>query len=274
MRPPLPIARGLKRSRVLQRRGGFHPTSSSEGRKNIMPVTLLISVGGAPGPIVYSIRRNQPECIIFFVSAASRRVVSGEILPQLLQDPGRLPDHEFIVTPDEQDLGLSTFVLMNEVPAALRRLNVTDVEWPQLVDYTGGTKTMSASVVWASSRYPCVMSYIGAADAGGRTREGLGTVVDGREVCILRQNTGTGSSEKVSVQAETGRDRIFRNLPKGHWCVIHRIFRCQTSEDKMTSRERTTRCPDASRPCSVMVIVSAGVTQQARLRKVDPTRRG
>ena len=92
------------------------------------------------------------------------------------------------MTPDEQDLGLSTFVLMNEVPAALRRLNVTDVEWPQLVDYTGGTKTMSASVVWASSRYPCVMSYIGAADAGGRTRDGLGTVVDGRGVCILRQN--------------------------------------------------------------------------------------
>ena len=153
-----------------------------------MPVTLLLSVGGAPGPIVYSIRQNQPECIIFFVSAASRRLVSGEILPQLMQNPGRLPDHEFIVTPDEQDLGLSTFVLMNEVPAALRRLNVTDVEWPQLVDYTGGTKTMSASVVWASSRYPCVMSYIGAADAGGRTRDGLGTVVDGREVCILRQN--------------------------------------------------------------------------------------
>jgi len=189
MRHPLPIARGMKRGWVLQRRRGpFHPTFSSEGRKNNMPATLLISVGGAPGPIVYSIRQNQPECIIFFVSAASRRLVSDKILPQLLQDPGRLPDHEFVVTPDEQDLGLSTFVLMNEVPAALRRLNVTDVEWPRLVDYTGGTKTMSASVVWASSRYPCVMSYIGAADAGGRTRDGLGTVVDGREVCILRQN--------------------------------------------------------------------------------------
>ena len=106
MRPPLPIARGLKRSRVLQRRGGFHPTSSSEGRKNIMTVTLLLSVGGAPGPIVYSIRQNQPECIIFFVSAASRRLVSDKILPQLLQDPGRLPDHEFIVTPDQQDLAV------------------------------------------------------------------------------------------------------------------------------------------------------------------------
>jgi len=33
-----------------------------------MPVTLLLSVGGAPGPIVYSIHQNQPECIIFFVS--------------------------------------------------------------------------------------------------------------------------------------------------------------------------------------------------------------
>ncbi len=179
-----------------------------------MPVTLLLSVGGAPGPIVYSIRQNQPEYIIFLVSAGSRRLVSEKILPQLLQDPGRIPDHEFIVTPDEQDLGLSTFVLMNEVPAALRRLNVTDVEWPQLVDYTGGTKTMSASVVWASSRYPCVMSYIGAADAGGRTREGLGTVVDGREVCILRQNPGTGSSEKYPFRLRQGGTVSFEIYPR------------------------------------------------------------
>lgn len=151
-------------------------------------VTLLISVGGATGPIVYSIRRNQPQKVIFFVSLDSRSLVTSTILPQLMEDPGTIPDLEFVVTPNEQDLGQSTFVLMSEVPSAMRRLNVADLKWPQMVDYTGGTKTMSAALIWASSQHPCKMSYIGAGDVEGRAKDGLGTVIDGREVHFIQDN--------------------------------------------------------------------------------------
>jgi CRISPR-associated protein (TIGR02710 family) len=151
--------------------------------------TLLVSVGGAPGPIVFSIRQNRPEKILFFVSAGSRHLVSEKILPELLNDePRRLLDHEFIVTPDEQDVGACVFALMQDVPAALKRLGIVDASWADFVDYTGGTKSMSAAMVWASSRFPCKMSYVGTPTAEGRAKGGLGIVIDGRELCFLQEN--------------------------------------------------------------------------------------
>ncbi|MBI4444692.1 MAG: TIGR02710 family CRISPR-associated protein [Acidobacteria bacterium] len=153
-----------------------------------MPSTLLISVGGTPGPIIFSIRQHGAERVLFFTSPGSRRLVTDEILPALLQDPGRLPDHEFIVTEDEQDLGETVFTLLREVPRALRRLGERELEWPDLVDYTAGTKTMSAALILASSRYPCRVAYIGTPDSSGRTKEGLGVVIEGKERMFRQEN--------------------------------------------------------------------------------------
>lgn len=153
-----------------------------------MSSTLLISVGGTPGPVIFSIRQHHPERVIFFVSPASRTMVKDEILPALLKEPGHLPDHEFVVAPDEQDLGESVFSLQAEVPAALRRLGAADELWPCWVDYTAGTKTMSAALVLAASKYPCRVSYVGTPDASGRTRGGLGVVIDGRERVFRQEN--------------------------------------------------------------------------------------
>jgi CRISPR-associated protein (TIGR02710 family) len=151
------------------------------------PSVMLISVGGSPAPIVRSIELNRPARIVFFVSRGSYASVTGEILPAVLAAVGRLPPHECVVTPDEQDVGLSVFALLREVPAAMRKLG-EKAEWPELVDFTGGTKVMSAALVWAASRFPCTFSYIGSATPESRTRGGLGVVVDGREKCLLREN--------------------------------------------------------------------------------------
>lgn len=61
-------------------------------------------------------------------------------------------------------------------------------KWPELVDYTGGTKSMSAAVVWASSCFACKFSYVGTDEPGTRTKGGLGIVVGGKEKCLLREN--------------------------------------------------------------------------------------
>jgi CRISPR-associated protein (TIGR02710 family) len=151
--------------------------------------TLLVSVGGTPAPVIFSIRHCRPERVIFFVSPGSRGLVTEAVLPALLQDPGRLPDHEFVVTPDEQDLGESVLTLLREVPLALRRLGRPSTEtWPGLVDYTAGTKTMSAALILASSKHPCRVIYIGTDSPLARSKGGLGIVLDGRDKAFLQEN--------------------------------------------------------------------------------------
>ncbi len=152
------------------------------------PTVLLASVGGTPAPVIFSIRQHNPDKIVFFASSDSRRIINDSILPALFTATGRIPEHEFIITPDEEDVGASTFELLNRMPEALRKLNVKGVIWPNLIDYTGGTKTMSAAVVWASSRYPCRFSYIGSLTSEHRNKGGLGIVLDGREKCFLIEN--------------------------------------------------------------------------------------
>ncbi len=150
-------------------------------------LVMLASVGGTAAPVIRSIQESRPAKIIFFTSTGSYGSVTAEIVPAIMPALGCIPPHEIVQTPDEQDLGQSTFCLLREVPAAMRKLG-ENAEWPPLVDFTGGTKVMSAALVWASSRYPCQFSYIGADTAASRTKGGLGIVVDGQERCLLREN--------------------------------------------------------------------------------------
>ena len=47
---------------------------------------------------------------------------------------------------------------------------------------------MSSAVVWASAKFPCKLSYIGTPDSSGRTKNGLGVVIDGRERRFIIEN--------------------------------------------------------------------------------------
>lgn len=149
---------------------------------------LLISVGGSTRPIVYSILKNRPDRIIFFTSSGTYDLVTSGILPEVSKELGMIPPHEIVVTPDAQHVGESAFALLDEVPRALIKFGETELTWPELVDYTGGTKSMSAALVWASSGFPCRFSYIGSDSPEARSRGGVGIVLDGRERCFIREN--------------------------------------------------------------------------------------
>ncbi len=154
---------------------------------HLPPQSLLVSVGGSPAAIVKSIELNRPGAVIFFVSRGSYGSVTQDILPAVLKAGGRIPPHEIVVTPDEQDVGASTFALLHDVPNALRKLGIEGA-WPEMIDFTGGTKPMSAALVWAASRFPCTFSYIGGATPESRTKGGLGIVIDSKEKCLLHEN--------------------------------------------------------------------------------------
>lgn len=145
---------------------------------------MLISVGGTENPVINSVVSHQPAKIIFFVSKSSRSQVNDKIMPGVFQELGEMIDHEFVVTRDEQNIGDCVSVLLSEIPKAMKKLGL-DFYWPDIVDYTGGTKTMSAAVVWASSKFECEFNYVGGTE---RTKAGLGIVMDGKEANITLQN--------------------------------------------------------------------------------------
>ncbi len=159
-----------------------------ENREKCPAKILLVSVGGSPAPIAYSIKEHKPAAVIFFVSKNSRKLVSEGIFKFLLDNECSIPDHEFIVTPDEQDVGESVRVLLKQVPKAMLKLGYDTLLWPSIVDYTGGTKTMSAALVWASSKFNTTISYVGTLDESGRNKNGLGVVIDGHEKCFIKEN--------------------------------------------------------------------------------------
>jgi len=146
---------------------------------------MLISVGGSPEPVIFSIRKIRPENVIFFASQSTRSIIEKTILPSLGDNATR-PEYKVILTPDEQDIEACVFALMKKVPPALKKLGAAETDWPSFVDCTGGTKVMSSAVVWASSLFPCEIIYVGT--QGTRNKGGIGVVRTGQENIVQRKN--------------------------------------------------------------------------------------
>lgn len=141
---------------------------------------LLISVGGSPEPVAFSIRHHRPERIIFFASADSRRSIQAEIRERV---DGGWRDQEVITAPDPQDLVRCMEELARSLPEKLRVLGIAPDNL--VVDYTGGTKTMSAALVLATINLPVRYSYVGGSKRG---KDGLGTVLEGGEAVLYSPN--------------------------------------------------------------------------------------
>lgn len=141
---------------------------------------MLVSVGGSPQPVIYSLNQQQPQYVIFFASRESRPMVRQVIEPALEYRP---LDLHIVVTPDGQDLVVSVAALLNEVPGLLLQWEVAFADLR--ADYTGGTKTMSAAVVLALTGHGSRFSYVGGVE---RDKAGLGVVIDGREQMLYVQN--------------------------------------------------------------------------------------
>jgi CRISPR-associated protein (TIGR02710 family) len=163
---------------------------------------LLINVGGTPAPIAYSIDCHRPEKVLFFASQSSRSEIETKVRPLTGH---RWLDQEVLTAPDHQDLTKCIEVLTKDLPS---RLALLGLDWKDLVvDYTGGTKTMSAAVVLATINRPVAYSYIGGRV---RTKEGLGTVLDGSEALVFSPNPW-------DVLAVDLRRRIARQFNRGHF---------------------------------------------------------
>jgi len=91
--------------------------------KGVVMKLMVVSVGGSPGPIVFSLNEQQPDYIVYFASKESRKLIATQIEPRLSFRP---KDVEKLVTPDEQNLLQCVQYLLREIPRCLELWEVAE----------------------------------------------------------------------------------------------------------------------------------------------------
>ncbi len=127
-------------------------------------------------PVKTALEILQPLHAIFFVSRESRALIQAELKPDL--------PHGFVCLAeagDEQNLDACIQLLIRKVPQRLKEMNLATLQWPDQVDFTGGTKVMSAALVWSALHHASALHYIGSQGVVGRDKAGVGRVRDGHE---------------------------------------------------------------------------------------------
>lgn len=143
---------------------------------------MLVNVGGATAPAVYSLNASQPAFICFFVSPQSKSLIKEKILPALTYQPEH---YDWIETSSPQNLLECYKALVDELPRMLKKWSVDIHDLG--VEYTAGTKPMSAAAVMATIEHCSRYFYVGAEDPSGR-KDGLGVVLDGKEYVWFQAN--------------------------------------------------------------------------------------
>ncbi len=147
---------------------------------------LICTVGGSAEPIAAAIQHWAPRRVLFLPSSDTRGWIEEKIIPLLANegiplDPGRF---DVVELPDAQDFGACV--------QALRALSPRVEEWISrgedfevVLDFTGGTKCMSAALALQGHRWRCLFSYVGGTQ---RTKENVGVVISGKEQILHSQN--------------------------------------------------------------------------------------
>lgn len=150
---------------------------------------MLISLGGSPEPIARALAEHKPRFVCFLASHQSVDLI-GKVRELLEAKGGSLPEKKIVLVDDINDL-----VHCYEKALVCARYLEPYYENPDqvVVDYTGGTKTMTAALTLATVHKGYRFSYVGGEV---RNKGGLGVVETGHEVV----HTGISPWEIFAVQ--------------------------------------------------------------------------
>jgi|GEM_PF-454352 len=150
------------------------------------PKAILISIGEKKEPILVSLKQaiklHSPEHVWFFCSAESQPH-AAEALAEVTRAfaPHRISG-EYLLEPKFEELNACYRTLRKQIPVLLQKYRLRREE--VLVDFTGGTKSMSAALVLAATEFFQQFSYVG----GSREKSGLGQVQSGEERIVYQSN--------------------------------------------------------------------------------------
>ena len=133
-----------------------------------MATALIVSVGGSPQPIIFSILQRSPQRVCFF---ASQRSI--DLIGEIKKSVPAISDHKVLVD-DAEDL-------IHCYEKALECFDWAEQAIPgcdKVADVTGGTKAMTAALAIAAVARGAAFSYVGGER---RDRAGLGVVETGTE---------------------------------------------------------------------------------------------
>lgn len=140
-----------------------------------MTQAMIVSLGGTPEPIVRTLCEHRPRFVCFLASHQSVYVL-GQI-KELLKAEGFAPQDSRTVLAENVDDLLHCYEKALECAHLLEKWNVNTND--VVVDYTGGTKNMTAALALATVGKGYQFSYVGGAR---RNKNGLGVVEDGSEI--------------------------------------------------------------------------------------------
>ncbi len=145
-----------------------------------MPQAMIVSLGGSSEPLIKTLSEQRPQLVCFLASQESVDLV-GKIKEAVATAGVNFRDHKELVE-DINDLAhCYQKALECSDWIAKQGVSATDV----VVDYTGGTKTMTAALVLATVSRGFGFSYVGGSR---RTKGGLGIVESGSEEIRLGPN--------------------------------------------------------------------------------------
>ncbi|MFN4244121.1 MAG: TIGR02710 family CRISPR-associated CARF protein [Tepidisphaerales bacterium] len=130
---------------------------------------LVCSVGGSPEAVAASIRAHQPQRLLLWCS--ERTKPHADQACTLASFEKTRTDRE--VLRDPEDLATCVEDARTLTDHVTRWCDHHGEKAKVLVDFTGGTKIMSAALALVSQRWPCEFSYIGGTS---RTKDGTGVV--------------------------------------------------------------------------------------------------
>ncbi|RIK62290.1 MAG: TIGR02710 family CRISPR-associated protein [Planctomycetota bacterium] len=158
-------------------------TNAPEAARQIF---LICSVGGSPEPVAAALRHWRPARIRFLCSDQTRASIGAALDTAAAAggpaiSPGCVDE---TILRDPQDLQQSLRDL-RPLDAHVQSWQQRGDEYAVVVDLTGGTKVMSASLALVARRWKCTFAYVGGQE---RDKNGVGEVVSGREIQFSRFN--------------------------------------------------------------------------------------
>jgi CRISPR-associated protein (TIGR02710 family) len=157
-----------------------------------MKKAMIMSLGGSPEPLKKSVAQHQPDILIFFASHDSI-LKAGEVL----QDAVIRPKTETEITENPNSL----YECYKAAKRCVDRASRFDMpEQDIIIDYTGGTKVMSAALLLATAGRAFGFNYVGG---DVRSKEGLGVVQNGHEQMYEDMNPWSAFAEEERRQIVT-----------------------------------------------------------------------
>lgn len=149
-------------------------------------ILLLCSLGGTPEPLIKTIQYWRPHRIIFIPSLQTQPQVDTILEEYAKSDNGPVSPGCYRTYPVSDAENFTSSV------HTIRQLEQEVHEWIArgsnariVVDFTGGTKSLSAALALVAHRWPCEFSYVGGTQ---RTKGGVGIVETGSERIVYQAN--------------------------------------------------------------------------------------